>query len=227
MSAKRDKVIALLKKVFEPLEGKDGPNFKRYMNKIKTEEGLNKFYKDIKSGKDNVNIIMPNMKSSARMNDIVQVAKSIDVPISTHLYLTDQITGKKYKTNHKYVVIKTPVRRVKQFVDDKISLPEGDNKIDLLSGQVVKPDKGSSISLIEAQVIKGKGLDKSLYELLKIRGGDINAYSEFTSRILETGATEVENIGQDSVPRSSVVASTYLKAAHLDNNLVKGSNINE
>jgi hypothetical protein len=227
MSAKRDKIVALLKTVFEPLEGKDGPNFKRYMEKIKTEEGLNKFYKDIKAGKDNVNIMMPNMKSVARMKDIVQVANKIGLALSTHLYLKDEITGKRYKTNNKYLVIKMPVRRVKQFVDDKISLPEGDNKIDLLSGQVVKPDKGSSISLIEAQVIKGKGLDKSLYELLKVRGGDINAYSEYASQLLETGSVEVENIGKDSVPRSSVIASTYLKAAHLDNNLIKGSSINE
>lgn len=227
MSIKRDKVIELLKTVFEPLEGKDGPNFKRYMEKIKTEDSLNKFYKNIKSGKDNVNIIMPNMKSTARMQDIVDVANKIKLPLSTRLYLKDEITGKRYKTNNKYLVIKMPVRRVKQFIDDKISLPEGDNRTDLLSGQVIRPDRGSSISLIEAQVIKGKGLDKSLYELLKIRGGDINAYSEYASRLLETGAVETETIGEDSVPRSSVVASTYLKAAHLDNNLIKGSIINE
>lgn len=226
MSTKRNKIIEILKGVFEPLEGKDGPNLKRYLDKIKTEEGLKKFYKDLKAGKEQLYIYLPNMKNKTRMADIFKSAKFIGLAIEEYIYFVDRTTGKRYRSNFKYPVTRLPVRRVKQFVEEKRSLPEGDNKIDLLSGQVIKPDKGSSISLIEAQAIAGKGLENSLRELLKFRGGDISAYAEYASQLLENGSVDIEGLGKDSVPRSSVIASVYLTAMGIDNNIVKGSQMN-
>jgi hypothetical protein len=101
----------------------------------------------------------------------------------------------------------------------KISVPNSDTKIDAFSGQVVKPDKGSSISSVEMQTILSKGLKVSIAELIRVRGGDISAYSHFRGQLEETGYASLNSIDNDSRARSSVILGTYFRAAHIDNNI--------
>jgi len=84
----------------------------------------------------------------------------------------------------------------------------------------MKPDKGAKISLIETQILANKNLETSVLELLKIRGGDLDAYYQYKNKIEETGRTSVNEIDDNSVPKSVIVNQEFLYGAHLDFNFV-------
>jgi hypothetical protein len=54
---------------------------------------------------------------------------------------------------------------------------------------------------------------------MKVRGGDVHAYSEFKSKLEETGTANLSDLSPDSIPRSVMVADIYLRGMHIDNNL--------
>lgn len=222
MDPKRKKIQDLVLSVVSTIDP-SGTNHERYKQKFETmsDNQFTKFMKAIESGDEQLYMYAPNLKNTITIDTLKAGAEIVKLPIQDHLWLTDPVSNTKYKTPQKYIILKLPVRRVKQFLMDKLSVPEGDTKTDLLSGQVVKPDKSSAISLIEMQTIANKGLDKSILEFIKVRGGDIHAYADFKAQLEETGKVDVSSIGTDSTPRSTVVAGVYLKAMHIDNNLVE------
>lgn len=220
MNAKRKQVQDYIFKILKQID-LDGYNTKLYTEKFKamSDKAFDSWMKDIRDRKYKLTIYIPNMKNNVTMQHITNTAKAVGLTISDHLWMEDSTTSMKYKTNHKYLILRMPIRRVKQYLDAKISVPESDIKTDLLTGQVIKPDKGSSISLIEMQTLVSKGLDKSIIEFMKVRGGDVHAYSEFKSKLEETGNANLSDLSTDSVPRSVMVAETYLRGMHIDNNL--------
>jgi hypothetical protein len=220
VNAKRKQVQDYIFKILKQID-LDGYNTKLYTEKFKamSDKAFDSWMKDIRDRKYKLTIYIPNMKNNVTMQHITNTAKAVGLTISDHLWMEDSTTGMKYKTNHKYLILRMPIRRVKQYLDAKISVPESDIKTDLLTGQVIKPDKGSSISLIEMQTLVSKGLDKSIIEFMKVRGGDVHAYSEFKSKLEETGNANLSDLSTDSVPRSVMVAETYLRGMHIDNNL--------
>jgi hypothetical protein len=220
VNAKRKQVQDYIFKILKQID-LDGYNTKLYTEKFKamSDKAFDSWMKDIRDRKYKLTIYIPNMKNNVTMQHITNTAKAVGLTISDHLWMEDSTTSMKYKTNHKYLILRMPIRRVKQYLDAKISVPESDIKTDLLTGQVIKPDKGSSISLIEMQTLVSKGLDKSIIEFMKVRGGDVHAYSEFKSKLEETGNANLSDLSTDSVPRSVMVAETYLRGMHIDNNL--------
>jgi hypothetical protein len=220
MNPKRKKVQDHILSVLSTLDP-SGDNKKMYVDKFEKMSDIqfDNYMKSIKEGEENIFIYAPNLKNTITMDSIKNAANQVDLVITDHLWLNDPVTGRKYKTPHKYLILRLPIRRVKQFLLEKMSIPESDSKVDLLSGQVIKPDKGSAISLIEMQTMVNKGLDKSILELIKVRGGDNLAYAEFKSMLEETGVSRLSELSTDTSPRSVVVAEMYLKAMHIDNNL--------
>lgn len=222
MNPKRKKIQDLILKVVSTIDPSNS-NKERYEKLFKSmsDAQFSTYMKNIKDKKEQIYMYSPNLKNKITIDTLLAGAKIVGLTISDHLWLTDPVSGLKYKTPQKYVILKLPVRRVKQFLMDKMSVPTGDTKTDLLTGQVIKPDKGSAISLIEMQTIANKGLDKSILELIKVRGGDMNAYAEFKSQLEETGNANMSDISTDTTPRSVVIAGVYLKAMHIDNNLAE------
>ena len=99
-----------------------------------------------------------------------------------------------------------------------MSIPEGDSKIDILSGQVIKPDKGAGISQVEIQALYARNLSSIITEMLKYRGGDVVALAEFKRELEEQGRT---TIGRDtgSVSRSVVTVNNLLIGMHIESNI--------
>lgn len=223
---KKQKALEILKKLYFPLEGENGPNYKRYATIIeKDDDNITNTKKLIKNGQFKTRLRKPNLSKTMTVETINKVADSLGIKLYERVMFKDNMTGKRYMPDNIFAIPRLSIARVKQFVTEKQSLPSGDTKIDLASGQVIKPDKGSSISLIEAQAIKGKGLDLSLIEFLKHRGGDINSYTQYSSELLETGRTNVADTGANTSPRSVESSSRYLTSMGIDNNMVKGSKL--
>jgi hypothetical protein len=217
---KRQAVEALILKTISTLDP-SGTNTKRYQDRFDAWSDIEfaSFMQGVREGRIKFVLYVPNMKINLKTADIFQAARDLNLKLFERIRLWDNTTQRYYLTPQEYPVLMLPVRRLKQFLMSKISVPESDAKIDAFSGQVVKPDKGSSISSVEMQTILSKQLKTSIAELIRVRGGDLPAYSAFKGQLEETGAASLNSLGDDSRARSSVILKTYLLAAHIDNNL--------
>lgn len=223
MSDKRKKATDhILKHV--SLMDPSGTNTKRYKEMFDKmgDAQFDQYMKDLRDKKVKLALYVPNMKIPLKITNILKTADALNLEFFERLKLTDEVTGQPYLTPNKYLVLKLPVRRARQFLLHKLSVADSDKKIDALTGQVSRPDKASSISFVESQLLYSRGLSKTLDEFVKIRGGDIHAFSTFKQQLEETGSVRLESIDPTTVPRSAVVMGVVLKCMLLDNNLVEG-----
>lgn len=192
----------------ERLEKLSNAEFEAYMAKLR-------------DGEEILSLIAPNLsdnKLSVERN--LKVAKELGHDFFQRLWLTDPKTGTTYLTPVKYLVIDLPLRRQEQLLIKKISIPEDNRHVDELSGQPAGPSKGSKVSFPETQVLYAQGLDRSIEELLKFRGGDIKAFQAMNRQIIETGGASQDAIKRTpSRVKSTETLSVFLKSMHLDNTL--------
>ena len=151
---------------------------------------------------------------------LLDAAKAVDYKTSHRLWMPDRTRpGKKYLTNESYLVFTLPIRRAQQEVDKKLSVSERDNKIDALTGQVVSTDKASSISAIEIQNLHVRGLDQTLAELVRVRGGDINAYGDFSRQLEENGEAKLSSLDPRTRARAATISKVLLEGMMIENNI--------
>ncbi len=129
-----------------------------------------------------------------------------------------------YTSPHRYLILRLPIRRAKQFLDHKLSVADSDKKLDSLTGQVSKPDKASTISYVEAQLLYARGLEHTLNEFVKVRGGDIHALSNFKQQLEEGGSAKLSSLDPNSLPRSTLIMNRILKCMYIDNNIIEEGN---
>ena len=219
-SKKRQVVQELILTTINTLDP-SGANADRYKKQFSSwsDTQFNSYLEGIREGKIKLVLYVPNLKLNIKLVNIFKAAHDLGLKLFEKIRLWDSTTRRYYLTPQPYPVVMLPVRRLKQFLFSEMSVPDSDAKIDSFSGQVVKPDKGSSISAVEMQTILSKGLKTSIAELIRIRGGDINAYADFKSQLEDTGVVSLNDVTADSRARSSVILSTYLRSMHIDNNL--------
>lgn len=188
-------------KLFDSLSDKD---FDAYMRRIRDKKDILPFY-------------AANMVNHIKVSDLVKVAKSINLKLFERLRLYDPVTDSFYYTPREQLVLQLPVRKMSQFVDHKLSVAEGTSKIDTLSGQVCKPDQAGSISQIEIQTLYARGLNKTISELAKYRGGDVVAFADFKRSLEEQGNATI-GLESGSVVRSAVTLDTLFSGMHIESN---------
>ncbi len=200
-----------------------GYNEKRYQKMFDSmsDEDFDQFMQNLRDKKTKLTLFAPNMKINLRIENLQKAADDLDLKLFERLHLYDDVTKKRYLTTHEYLVVRLPVRRARQFLMHKLSVPDSDRKLDALTGQVTQDDKASSLSFVEAQLLYARGLDKVLHEFVKVRGGDIHALANFKQQLEEGGSGRLSALDDSTVPRSTIVMSTILKCMLLDNNLVE------
>jgi hypothetical protein len=166
-------------------------------------------------------LIVPNLKEPA-----ISVERNLALgerwghEFFQQLRLTDQATGKEFITPLKYLVIEWPMRRQAQTLDKKSSIPLDNSQVDDLTDQMTGDSKGSRISLPELQVLNSEGLNATIAEMIKIRGGDPIALSVLERTIIEQGSVTLEQLTSlGTRPTATNTASALLKAMHIGNNL--------
>lgn len=166
-------------------------------------------------------IFAPNLnKIKLTTKNAIAVARELGHEFFERLRLTDPSTNETYLTPLPYLVIDIPVRRQAQLLSKKIKIPENNKTIDSLTDQATGPSKGASLSFPELQVLVGKEMNKTIEELIKVRGGDSKAYYHFTQSVMKTGSGKLENVNKlESRVKSVETLSIILKGMHLDNNL--------
>lgn len=216
--AATDEVVKWLDKL---LPGSDnGRIYRERLDRLSDQE-FDRYMKDLSDGKQVISLVAPNLseqKLSIERN--LEVASELGHDFFQRLWLTDAKTGTTYLTPVKYLVVDLPIRRQQQLLIKKISIPEDNRHVDELTGQPAGPSKGSKLSFPELQVLYAQGLDKSIEELIKFRGGDLKAFQISTRQIIETGGASQEAIKRTPTKvKSTETVSVLLKAMHLDNNL--------
>ena len=164
----------------------------------------------------------PNMIVALKQADLMRAAEFLKVELFERIKIWDSATQRYYLTPHPYLIVELPIRRVKQYLMDKISVPDSDRAINPLSGQVTKPDKGSAISMTEAQTYDSKGLHRNLDELLTVRGGNVEAYAAFKAALENGGSARLSELDYSSGVRGVVIGQALLESMHLSNNLAEG-----
>lgn len=217
MNAKRKAVQDYILKYLKMMEP-TGKNVKLYENKFKeiSDARFDEWMKYIRDGKCVLSVYVP-IGVKINIDDLLKTAKELGIKLSTRLKFWDDTTGTYYTTAHEYVVLELPIRRMAQFIDHKLSVPEGDSHVDLLSGQVMKPDKAGGLNQTEVQALYARGLTNTILELIKYRGGDVIALAEYNRELEETGRT---TIGRDtgSVVRSAVILDVLYSGMHIETN---------
>jgi hypothetical protein len=217
---KRKKAEARILDVIDKLDpSKYNGDRYRKLFKLMTDDDFTRYMQDIRDKKRKLAFYVPNMKIHIRMEDILAVAKELGVKFFERLRLWDNVTKRYYLTPQEYLVLKLPVRRLKQYLESKMSIPESDSHLDLFSGQVIKPDKGSSISLVELQTMLSKNLDNPITELSNLRGGNTPGYAAMKGQLEENGLANISSIDTNSRVRSVVVTNAYFTAMALQSNL--------
>jgi hypothetical protein len=219
MNEKRAKVEKFLLEYIDDLD-KTGTNGQRYRALFgrMDDASFHQFMHDLQDHKEQIYLNVPNMKIDITLETIFDVAKKLDVKLFDKIKFYDDITKKWYYTPNEYLVTKLPIRRLKQTLKSKRSLPDSDKSIDSLTGQVTKPNQASSLSQVEVQCLHAKNLNNTILELIKVRGGDLTAYSQAKAQIEETGQVSLGLLKGNTKVRSTVVLSQFLKAMCIDNN---------
>jgi len=216
--------IKVEKYLFDSITKIDPDNGKEYKKKFSsmTDKDFDNYMKALKNNDTNLFIILPNMKKNIKNNRLFKLAKDFGVKLFDYVKFKDECSKRSYYTNKKYLILKLPIRRVKQYLFGKIGIPESDKTISKLTGQVMQEDKGCKLSLIETQMLANKNLEKSVIELLKVRGGDLNAYYKYKQEILNSGSVNLGSLDlAESKPRSVVIAEVIFKAMHIDFNFAE------
>lgn len=200
-----------------------GKNTERWKAKFKamSDEDFKKFVEDLKEKRDYVSLIFPNfsdVKISTANN--FKVAKKRGVKLFQKIWVVDPVTGRKYLSHHEYPVFYLPVRRQIQMTKNKFSYAKDNSKVDVLTGQPAGTSAAGSISYPEILVLNSRGLDKTVEELAWARGGNDRAFRAMNQLVVKTGNVNLSELEPYSAGvKSTVVLNTYLKAAHINNNI--------
>lgn len=186
-----------------------------------SDKQFHQFMTDLRDGIITLRIKAPNLAASKlSVSRNIKIGKELGYDFFQRLSLKDPATGQQYLTPEKYLILSLPFRRQAQHLVKKMSVPADNESRDDLTGQPTGKSKGSSLSNPEMQVLYALGLDKSIEEFLKVRGGDAAAYTSMNKFAHETGGFSLDQVAKaGGKVKSTESLSTFLKAMHLNNNL--------
>ena len=221
MTPKRKAIQDYVLKTME-LQEPGGYNKKRYEDFFEslTDAAFSQWMETLRTQEHAKLVLMvPPLKVVLQPKDSFATAKFLGLELTERIRLWDPV-GKRYTlTPEKYYILKLPIRRLKQHIQDGLSVPDSDKRLNPLTDQVVKPDKGSAISFPQAQMIADKGLVTVLHELMSIRGGDLEAYTKMKAQVEETGEASVMVMEGTAGVKSAATMRSFLNAMHLETNL--------
>lgn len=179
------------------------------------------WYLDLKDKKDYVPIYLENHMDGKgiTLEHALKTCEKYGIQIFQRFWYRNPATGVKALSNKPVPFIHLSVRRQIETLLNKMSVSEENNRVDTLTGQAL--GGASAITQPETLVYLEKGLDGSLVEKLKYRGGDIEGGRLFDKSLIETGKVFTTQLMEQHNTSTRVVqtADIYLTGAHYENNL--------
>lgn len=222
-SSKRKQVEQLILTYIKKLVTGDD-NYNLYVNLFKnmTDAEFHQFMLDLKEDKTRLQVIIPtgDEKNKVSVDNNFKLAKELGYNFFQRLVFpaTDDEVG--FTTPVKHIIYKLPIRAVTQSLTKKISLPDSNIRRDALTGQVTGDDKSAKLTLPEIQVLIGLGLDKSIEELLKHRGGDLGAENALIKSLVTFGDVSQSQIADYGTGvKSTETLKSLLLGMHINSTL--------
>jgi hypothetical protein len=211
-------ILKFLKKL-EPT----GYNVEQYNKIFKTmsDKVFDQYMQGLRDGTKYLVVFKPMYKAEGiTTENNLKVAEEYGLEMFEHLNISNTEDGVDYKTPIKYLIIDLPYRRQSQTLVKKTSIPEHNKVIDELTFQPTGESKGAKISYPELQVLIGMGLDNTIAELIRFRGGDRNGFNAYNAMFLRYGNANLKTLSEYSTGvESTKTLKTYLTCLHLTNTL--------
>lgn len=185
-----------------------------------SDKQFEEFVKGLEQKTTRISVIVPNFsKHQIDVERNLDLAEKWGHQFFERLWMP-KADGSYYLTPIKYLVYDLPLRRQAQHLIKKISIPEDNKSVDDLTGQPTGKSKGSKLSYPELQVMAALGLDHSIVEMMKYRGGDTKGFNAMNTVIAKTGTVSQKEIEPYAGGvESTKTLSTFLTAMHLGNTL--------
>ena len=185
-----------------------------------TDKQFDTFMHDMRDGKFQLHIVAPNMKVNLKVKDMIAAADALKLKLFHRIWMRDNATGRKFLSDNEYLVVKLPIRRQEQFIDKKMSVPDNDRSIDGLTGQVSWDSKACAITNPrDSNSWQPETWMPTLFELVNVRGGNINSYAELKRSLEENGEVRLNDLDPTARSRVAVMGGVLLTAMLIDSNL--------
>lgn len=217
----RQKAIAYWLETMEEL-APGNPNVEYYRKRLNelSDEDFEHLVKEINEGRYVMPYTEPNF-SNTRLDKArnLSIMEKRGIPLR-HRIIIDDGVNPPHMTARKFIVLPLPWSRHGQVLDKKISIPTDSNVIDQFTGQPTGPSKGSKISFPEAQMLNAQSLPNTLTELIKSRGGDIEAKNVLDNQLGTRGEVRLEELeAAGGEVRSTTMLRTSFLAMHIEADL--------
>ena len=224
MARNRKKATELLLTLIEPIDKHtDADNVGRYKRQLNalSDTQFHNFMKAIKEEKACFYLYMPNMGKHPSTNHVLAACKKLGVVNYHFIDIYDDVTGETMRTPQKHLVIRVPARRLQQYGDHKLAVPEGDRRVDIMTGQVIHEDRAAGLTNPELQSLAAKDLPLLAKELVTYRGGSPEAWQTgFKQQAEETGVIQLDQIDPEFKNRTSKTMQLLLEGMHFETNVV-------
>lgn len=151
---------------------------------------------DYHQGKDRPPIYVPNLaehKLSVERN--LAVGKLLGHDFFERLWIgSEDPNTPAYLTPIKYMVVELPARRQAQLLIEGISTSEHNRSVDQITGQVAGDSAAAKVSFPELQILRAMGMDDTIQELIKFRGGDLKGLDAMNTAIARDGEVSLRAI---------------------------------
>jgi len=162
-------------------------------------------------------VVVPHDGSvNVTMENNFKIAKDLGVEFFQRLSIKDPATGERYMTPNKYLVYRLPIRKTVQLLTKGIGIPKNNRRVNMVTGQVTGPSKAAMLTLPETQLLLGMGMDKSVLEMMKYRGGDLGAKNALANLLYKNGRVDAATLEQYSTGVvSNQTLKNYFLGAHI------------
>jgi hypothetical protein len=205
----------------EILPGSENPALWKARFAAMSDKEFEDFMKGLEQGTNRLSLIAPNFgKQKLTVPRNLAIAKKWGHNFFEKIWMPPENGAPAYLSPIPYLIIELPLRRQAQHLIKKISIPEDNKSVDDLTGQPTGKSKGSKLSYPELQVMAAQGLDHSITEMIKARGGDRGMFNAMNDSISKTGSVSLKSIEHLSTGVESTKSlKTLLTAMHLSNTL--------
>lgn len=194
--------------------------YKDYFASLNDKQ-FDQFMQDLESGDKYLTVVVPNFsKNGISVENNLKLAEELGHDFFQKLWIEAHGDTPTHLTPIEFLVIDLPIKRASQLLTKKISVPDHNKSIDAVTGQVTGESKGAKISYPELQICAAMGMDNSMVELMKYRGGDIKGAAAMNAMLSKHGTANLNTLSQyASGVESTKSLKVYLSSMHLKSTL--------
>lgn len=222
MAGNRKAAIAYILENLEAIlpGNSDTPRYKAFLEAM-SDKDFDAYMKDLKSGDKYITLTAPNFgKTNLSLERNLALGEKLGLDFFQRLWIEGDEDTPTMLTPIKYLVVKQPLRLASQRLAKKMSIPKTQRVVNTLTGQPTGESKGASVSYPELRVCAAMGLENSMIELMKYRGGDARGGAAMSASLLRTGRANLKTLSYfASGVQSTVTIRTYLACAMLKSTL--------